>query len=109
MHPWARGHKDERANKYGKGPFMPWVAILIPIFVLQIVLATIVIFFLLKTLDRNLTEMGIIRLENWPFERKIIKASNVEVLTSKNLKPLVDRKSTRLNSSHSSISYAVFC
>src|SRR5689334_23545042 len=28
---------------------------------------------------------------------------------SRPVRPLVDRKSTRLNSSHSSISYAVFC
>src|SRR5689334_23973417 len=33
----------------------------------------------------------------------------LELMTSQIQKELADRKSTRLNSSHSSISYAVFC
>src|SRR3712207_6978758 len=33
----------------------------------------------------------------------------IEDATPKNLKSLEDRKSTRLNSSHANISYAVFC
>src|SRR5438309_5363738 len=37
-----------------------------------------------------------------------LKASNVKILVPKSTQ-FGDRKSTRLNSSHSSISYAVFC
>src|SRR5256886_4738586 len=36
-------------------------------------------------------------------------ATSALMFTSKNLNTLLDRKSTRLNSSHSQISYAVFC
>src|SRR5690242_21118734 len=38
-----------------------------------------------------------------------LAAGNTVVLKPAELTPLTDRKSTRLNSSHMSISYAVFC
>src|SRR5438309_8610023 len=48
------------------------------------------------TLFRSGTKFFLLRnvVANYPFERP---------------RPVLDRKSTRLNSSHSSISYAVFC
>ena len=64
---------------------MVWIAVFIPIIILQVVLASVVIFFLMKTLNRNLVEMGVIRLENWQFERRDVKVSKVDVLTSKSL------------------------
>src|SRR3712207_8451863 len=43
------------------------------------------------------------------FRSKMIKASNLIVTDTKVGVSLKDRKSTRLNSSHANISYAVFC
>src|SRR5438309_7089298 len=41
--------------------------------------------------------------------RTVVRADAVAALRIHNLVDRLDRKSTRLNSSHSSISYAVFC
>src|SRR5690625_6881382 len=57
-------------------------------------------FFGLLSLHRRVTDEGI---EQWELRR----GEAVQHLTD--LLPVIDRKSTRLNSSHVAISYAVFC
>src|SRR5699024_12745592 len=44
-----------------------------------------------------------------PMNQKVINEINLHLDSTLSLKTLADRKSTRLNSSHVSISYAVFC
>src|SRR3712207_8094443 len=41
--------------------------------------------------------------------RRFVRRATVEVLVLRGHVGIVDRKSTRLNSSHANISYAVFC
>src|SRR2546430_10909977 len=43
------------------------------------------------------------RVESHPFSRR------ERLIPLREIHPIIDRKSTRLNSSHSQISYAVFC
>src|SRR3712207_7095385 len=42
-------------------------------------------------------------------ERAVSGGTELERIRRRQLVPVVDRKSTRLNSSHANISYAVFC
>src|SRR5438876_1394821 len=44
-----------------------------------------------------------------PSERELAKTHHVSLMTARHALASLDRKSTRLNSSHPSISYAVFC
>src|SRR3712207_8039884 len=69
----------------------------------------------LKNLDKRKLEEYIrkIKKEKPKFSKKgkvsILKLSNIVKEKNGEIFPTLDRKSTRLNSSHANISYAVFC
>src|ERR1035437_10490369 len=45
----------------------------------------------------------------WPRKRTLMRFWNIRMLPFKTRSLIIDRKSTRLNSNHATISYAVFC
>src|SRR2546428_8193043 len=49
------------------------------------------------------------RAKNWPFPYRILSEYDRDSDEAYAITPSQDRKSTRLNSSHDQISYAVFC
>src|SRR2546427_6258205 len=54
-------------------------------------------------------EHGIDRQADQPAHQRPVDADELQVASDRQFEPHQDRKSTRLNSSHSQISYAVFC
>src|SRR5688572_32096868 len=60
------------------------------------------------TLFRSLKEFGLITPQAFDDAKSAVDAAQAAV-TAANAQVKTDRKSTRLNSSHSQISYAVFC
>src|SRR5699024_5836262 len=57
----------------------------------------------------QITSRGAKHATRWPSSRTHRQARNCSVRTGDHSRHVQDRKSTRLNSSHVSISYAVFC
>src|SRR5690625_2825648 len=58
---------------------------------------------------RTYVNISVASVDQIPYEEFIRSIPNVTILNVYSVEPLEDRKSTRLNSSHVAISYAVFC
>src|SRR5690625_184421 len=58
---------------------------------------------------RTYVHISVASVDQIPYEEFIRSIPNVTILNVYSVEPLEDRKSTRLNSSHVAISYAVFC
>src|SRR5206468_4597971 len=59
------------------------------------------------TIDQDLTKE--MKTEDWKTEANVLSALGTLGYAAEHLAIFEDRKSTRLNSSHDQISYAVFC
>src|SRR2546430_12493105 len=70
---------------------------------------------LFRSFSTNLPTVPVFDLQIHPRDHELIAATHgrslwiVDIAALEQMTPKVDRKSTRLNSSHSQISYAVFC